>query len=328
MNNVEVSKWNYVREDNFHMLQVAKLLKEFAHTINHNSIKSLKEIGKNYKLKHHNSYIEKNVYWYGAKIYIIRTLDDYCKGGKRNLITKSPELVTGMFVKLVDAFHYTDVDYFYPRLFIYEMAADFVQYYETTRNEELNENLIKDFFMFFSQYLINSIDDDKTKTEYTRWFDESDFSIEFDYVGKNKTDQLYFAYGSNMDKIQMDFRTPGAVPLAISKKLNYRTILNTRGVATIIPEKGAISYGILWKVSDENVKTLDHYEGVKYGTYKKVNSTVMIEGYQYPSLVYVAKDDQVGMPRRFEYLDTLLRGIEYFGGHSEWYNEIKKLGYK
>ena len=142
MNNVEVSKWNYVREDNFHMLQVAKLLKEFAHTINHNSIKSLKEIGKNYKLKHHNSYIEKNVYWYGAKIYIIRTLDDYCKGGKRNLITKSPELVTGMFVKLVDAFHYTDVDYFYPRLFIYEMAADFVQYYETTRNEELNENLI------------------------------------------------------------------------------------------------------------------------------------------------------------------------------------------
>ena len=135
MNNVEVNKWNYVREDNFHMLQVAKLLKEFAHSINHNSIKSLKEIGKNYKLKHHNSSIEKNVYWYGAKIYIIRTLDDYCKGGKRNLITKSPELVTGMFVKLVDAFHYTDVDYFYPRLFIYEMAADFVQYYETTRNE-------------------------------------------------------------------------------------------------------------------------------------------------------------------------------------------------
>ena len=53
----------------------------------------------------------------------------------------------------------------------------------------------------------------------------------------------------------------------------------------------------------------------------------MIDGYQYPSLVYIARDDQVGQPLRFEYLDTLLRGIEYFGGHSEWYNEIKKLGY-
>ena len=53
---------------------------------------------------------------------------------------------------------------------------------------------------------------------------------------KGKFPHLYFAYGSNMDKIQMDKRCPGAVPLAICKKLNYRTILNTRGVATIIPE--------------------------------------------------------------------------------------------
>jgi len=328
MNNLEVNKSNYVREDNFHMLQVAKLLKVFAYSINNNSIQSLKERGKSYKLEHHNSANYKNVYWYGAKIYIMGPLDSNKILGKRNVFTRTPELVSGMFVKLADAFHYTDEDYFYPRLYIYEMAADFIQYYEISRNKELDVNLIKGFFIFISDYLTNYIDDDGTKIEYTRWFDESNFSIEFDYVGKNKTDQLYFAYGSNMDKIQMDFRTPGAVPLAISKKLNYRTILNTRGVATMIPEKGAISYGILWKVSDENVKTLDHYEGVKYGTYKKVNSTVMIDGYQYPSLVYVAKDDQVGMPRRFEYLDTLLRGIEYFGGHSEWYNEIKKLGYK
>ena len=327
MNYAEVQKWDYLNDDRFHMLEVAKKLKEYAYSINYNSIQALKESGKSYKLKHHNHPNAKNTYWYGAKIYVLGLLDNNQTFGKRNLFTRSPELVTGMFVKLADTFHYTDVDYFYPRLFIYDMAADFVQYYEKTKKEELNESLVKDFFMFFSEYLINSIDDDKTKTEFTRWFDESDFSIESDYVGENKKEQLYFAYGSNMDKIQMDVRCPGAVPLAISKKLNYRTILNTRGVATIIPEEGSISYGILWKVSDENVKTLDHYEGVKYGTYKKVNSTVMIDGYQYPSLVYIARDDQVGQPLRFEYLDTLLRGIEYFGGHSEWYNEIKKLGY-
>ena len=127
----------------------------------------------------------------------------------------------------------------------------------------MDENLIKEFFIYIGEYLINSLEDDINKSEYTHWFEESDFTIEYDYLEENMPHQLYFAYGSNMDKIQMDLRTPGAVPLAISKKLNYRTILNTRGVATIIPEQGSISYGILWKVSDENVKKLDHYEGVK-----------------------------------------------------------------
>ena len=48
------------------------------------------------------------------------------------------------------------------------MAADFVQYYENTRNEKLNKNLVKDFFMFFYEYLINSVEDDKIKSEYTK----------------------------------------------------------------------------------------------------------------------------------------------------------------
>ena len=124
MNNIEVNKWNYVREDNFHMLQ------DENYNINVNNEIELDMFfdRENYKFKHHNSSIEKNVYWYGAKIYIISSLDDYCRGGKRNLITRSPELVTGMFMKLADTFHYTDEDYFYPRLYIYEMAADFVQY--------------------------------------------------------------------------------------------------------------------------------------------------------------------------------------------------------
>ena len=327
MNNVEFQKWDYLNVDRFHMLEVAKQLKEYAFSISDISIQALKQSGKNYKSMHYKSTNEKNIYWYGAKIYIRGLLDDRQAIGRRNLFTRSPELVTGMFVKLADTFHYTNEDYFYPRLFIYDMAADFVQYYEKTKNEELNENLIKEFFMFFSEYLTNSVQDDKVKSEYTKWLDEIYFTIEDDYVGEGNFPQLYFAYGSNMDKIQMDKRCPGAVPLAICKKLNYRTILNTRGVATVIPEEGSISYGILWKVTDEHVKSLDRYEGVRNGIYKKVNSSVMIDGYQYPSLVYIAADDKIGSPTRLGYLDTLLRGIEYFNGHPEWYNEIKKLGY-
>ena len=323
----EVNKWNYLDEDNIHILEVARRFKNFANSIDQKAIQKLKKDGENHKLEHHNSKVEKNIHWYGAKIYIIGFLDEYCMGGKRNLITKTPSLVTGMFMKLAETFHYTSDDYFYPRLYIYDMAADFVQYYEITRDAELNEDLIKEFFLFFNEYLINSTDDDKMKQEHTLIFRDSYISIEKDYLEENQKQYLYFAYGSNMDKIQMDHRCPGAVPLGITKKWNHKTILNTSGVATIIPLKGSISYGILWKVSEEHIKTLDVYEGIKKGIYKKINSSVMIEGYQYPSLVYIAKDDKVGMPKRMGYLDKLLRGINYFNGHSEWFNEIKKLGH-
>ena len=186
---------------------------------------------------HYKSTNEKNIYWYGAKIYIRGLLDDRQAIGRRNLFTRSPELVTGMFVKLADTFHYTNEDYFYPRLFIYDMAADFVQYYEKTKNEELNENLIKEFFMFFSEYLTNSVQDDKVKSEYTKWLDEIYFTIEDDYVGEVNSHIficLWFQHGQNPDGQK---RCPGSVPLAICKKLNYRTILNTRGVVTVIPEE-------------------------------------------------------------------------------------------
>jgi len=327
MNNLQVDKWNYLEEDVFHMKTVANKLKKFAFSIDQNEIKQLISNGENFKKEHYNSELEKNVYWYGAKIYIIAFLDEYCMGGKRNLISKNPALVTGMFMQLADTFNYTTSEFFYPRLFIYEMAADFVQYYEATENNELNEKLVKEFFLFFSEYLINSIYDDKSEEEFTNFFKDHNISFEYGFLEENKNQYLYFAYGSNMDKIQMDQRTPGAVPIGISKKINYRTILNERGVATIIPERGSISYGILWRVSNDHIKTLDIYEGVQYGTYKKVNSSVIIAGYQYPALVYIAKNDKVGLPRRLEYLDTLLRGIKYFNGHTKWYNEIKKLGY-
>jgi len=327
----EVNKWNYLEEDKFHIVEVSRRLENIGLSIDKHVMKTLKDKGQSFKEEHYSSEFKenKNVYWYGAKMYIIAFLDNHCMGGKRNLITKTPALITGMFITLADTFHYTDEDYFYPRLFIYDMAADFVQYYEMIRNIELNENLVKSFFFYFAEYLTNSIQDDLDKEEHTRFFNDAYLCIETDYTDKNKdqNQNLYFAYGSNMDKIQMDHRCPGALPLGICKKIDHKTILNNKGVATIIPNIGSISYGILWKVSNDHIKTLDIYEGVQYETYKKVKSSVMIGGYQFPALVYIAKNDKVGLPRNFEYLETLLRGIKYFNGHSKWYNEIKKLGY-
>ena len=80
-------------------------------------------------------------------------------GSKRNLIARSPELASGMFMKLADTFNYTDADYFIQD-YLFMIQCRFHSIYEKTRNEELNKNLVKEFFMFFSEYLVNSIDDD------------------------------------------------------------------------------------------------------------------------------------------------------------------------
>ena len=49
MNNVEFQKWDYLNVDRFHMLEVAKQLKEYAFSISDISIQGLKQSGKNYK---------------------------------------------------------------------------------------------------------------------------------------------------------------------------------------------------------------------------------------------------------------------------------------
>ena len=50
MNNVEFQKWDYLNVDRFHMLEVAKQLKEYAFSISDISIQALKQSGKNYKM--------------------------------------------------------------------------------------------------------------------------------------------------------------------------------------------------------------------------------------------------------------------------------------
>ena len=47
---------------------------------------------------------------------------------------------------------------------------------------------------------------------------------------------IYFAYGSNMNRCQMMQRCPGAKPFALGRLLDYQFIINTRGVASVVPK--------------------------------------------------------------------------------------------
>ena len=74
----------------------------------------------------------------------------------------------------------------------------------------------------------------------------------------------YFAYGSNMNLDQMEYRCPAASVVEPVHLEGYRLTFCGRGkgsgVATILPEEGSRVEGVLWKITSECEKSLDFYE--------------------------------------------------------------------
>lgn len=111
----------------------------------------------------------------------------------------------------------------------------------------------------------------------------------------------YFAYGSNMCADQMAQRCPAAVQAGIADLKGWQFAVNRRGVATLIEDRNASSVGLLWDVTHACEASLDRYEGVAAGHYRKTELTVAGRS----TLVYLAADSRPGMPR-LGYLERIL----------------------
>ena len=99
--------------------------------------------------------------------------------------------------------------------------------------------------------------------------------------------ELYFAYGSNMNKSAMAIRCPGADNLgpAVLKGWGLRARLH----ADIEASRKEHVDGVLWGVNRKHVKELDFYEGVAYKYYEKKIVEVQMRGCVAPvkAIVYV-----------------------------------------
>ena len=133
---------------------------------------------------------------------------------------------------------------------------------------------------------------------------------------------FYFAYGSNLNKAQMAKRCPDSEPLYLGNLENMRFIINSRGVASVAPERNSSVRGLIWKISPKDEKNLDRYEGVAHNLYTKEKLKIVSEGQTTFALVYKAVDDTLGRPR-LGYLETILQGIEDTSSDKKWYSEVK-----
>jgi hypothetical protein len=128
--------------------------------------------------------------------------------------------------------------------------------------------------------------------------------------------KLYWAYGSNLNKRQMQKRCPAAVPLEALTVENL--VLRFRGVADVGYLTGAFAEGALWLITPECERALDSYEGVVPGNhgglYRKVyfDYTDPDSGETHKVLYYKMNRSGI-MPPGESYLDSIIEGYADFG---------------
>ena len=144
--------------------------------------------------------------------------------------------------------------------------------------------------------------------------------------------QLYFAYGSNLSHAQMAWRCRDAVPVGAARLDGWEFRIGARGYATVSPcpsRADAHVWGGLWSVSAADLRSLDRYEGVSGGLYRRESILVRAEtdprggAELLECLIYIENHDDVGTPSD-DYLSGILIGASEFGLPTAWIGELER----
>jgi len=149
------------------------------------------------------------------------------------------------------------------------------------------------------------------------------------------TDTWYFAYGSNLSVDQKMSRT-GAIREARRCRLpGYRFAFNKRMAAgegmyaNVVRDDAATVWGVAYLCDEEAVATLDRFEGVSLGHYRREQVQVVTDdGDVLEALTYVAGHRFVGeegwpLPH---YLRMIVDGARDHGLPEEYIRHVEELG--
>ena len=135
---------------------------------------------------------------------------------------------------------------------------------------------------------------------------------------------LCFAYGSNLDPEQMQWRCPDAIALGAARLDDWAWRIGGRGYATVSPAEGHCVWGSIWNLSDEDLRRLDRYEGVAGGLYRREPILVIADDQPIETLIYIENYDDVGSPRP-EYLERIIAGARWFDLPVDWIAELESI---
>lgn len=121
--------------------------------------------------------------------------------------------------------------------------------------------------------------------------------------------QLYIAYGSNINLEQMAFRCPHSKVVGTSEIKGYE--LEFRGVATIVPKKGATVPVLIWELDARDLPTLNKYEGYP-SFYRQEKKSFEMDGKTYEGMAYLMNRGTISPPSQ-QYYNTILQGYRENG---------------
>ena len=150
---------------------------------------------------------------------------------------------------------------------------------------------------------------------------------------------LYFAYGSNLDWVQMKQRCPSATFVNIALLLNFKLAFTRKshkrlcGVADIIADESEHVWGVLYQISELDLGNLDSYEGYNPSRTKNVYTRCEIHVYacgdkKKPLTVFTYVIENKSMqhiPPNKEYLDLLLKGAEHWHLPHEYIEKVNAV---
>lgn len=126
--------------------------------------------------------------------------------------------------------------------------------------------------------------------------------------------RLYIAYGSNLNKAQMQYRCPTAKPMAVATLEDHQLVFQGRPYgahANVIPAKGQEVPVAIWEITARDEANLDIYEGVRGGYYTKEYMEIDVNGEMQEALIYIMSPNPYGIPAD-GYLQTIAEGYADF----------------
>lgn len=133
-----------------------------------------------------------------------------------------------------------------------------------------------------------------------------------------KMSKYYIAYGSNLNIEQMNRRCPHSIRVGSGILEDYE--LTFKYFLTVKKVAGAKTPIGIWKITDEDEKKLDIYEG--YPThYRKEYIDIEIDGKLEKGLIYIMNSIREAQPPSGTYMQTCTVGYKNFGFDLNYLND-------
>lgn len=133
---------------------------------------------------------------------------------------------------------------------------------------------------------------------------------------------LYFAYGSNMDRVTMAVRCPASRALGIGRLPRHRFVIMQEGYASVTRDPRRSVWGLVWDLALADIPALDRYEGVGGGLYLKAQQSVVSAAGPRRVLVYLGRNAGPGRPKP-GYMEGVVAAAHAAGLPGAYLDEIE-----